>query len=98
MPFCTECGKGLESEDNFCPWCGTAAPKVSKSKSAGKAAEVNSEVPLVDYESRSQQAPVSSTTRVAPIYGLGFREGVHCWNCGSKPGNVKKCQTCSVEL
>lgn len=96
MPFCTECGKGVEPGDNFCPWCGTAVSKstesmklVSPVDSVNEEREVNS--------NKDQIAPVSSTTRIAPIYGPGYRRGIHCWNCGSKPGSGKKCQTCLAE-
>lgn len=96
MPFCTECGKSVEIGDNFCPWCGTVVSKAPKSEKAERAPEASDEVrPLNDY---GKLGKVSSTTRVAPIYGSGYREGIHCWNCGSKPGSGKKCQTCLVEI
>lgn len=43
------------------------------------------------------RAEVSSNVRVTPLYGAGFKPGVHCLNCGSKPSNPRSCHVCGAE-
>lgn len=46
----------------------------------------------------SGQVSAKSSARIAPIYGKGYREGVHCKNCGAKRGNVPVCSVCQIDL
>ena len=81
MKFCTECGSKLEAKVKFCSDCGTRV-----------------EVDIEKVEANQPiRAEVSSNVRVTPNYGIGFKPGVHCVNCGSKPNSSRNCQVCGAE-
>jgi uncharacterized membrane protein YvbJ len=95
MKFCTECGSKLEAKVKFCSDCGTRIEvDIEKVEATPKAAvkpepKVESNQPI--------RAEVSSNVRVTPNYGIGFKPGVHCVNCGSKPNSSRNCQVCGAE-
>jgi hypothetical protein len=88
MPFCVECGFKLGERDRFCSSCGH------------KAAEPVNSIPTKPNSAVREQkvaAPVLAqvNTRIVPIYGQSYDPKIHCFNCGSKKGNVKKCSVCN---
>ena len=95
MKFCTECGAKLEIKVKFCSDCGTrveaesARPEATPKSSGKLQPKIDSSQPI--------RAEVSSNVRVTPLYGAGFKPGVHCFNCGSKPSNHRRCEICGAE-
>jgi rRNA maturation endonuclease Nob1 len=95
MKFCTECGSKLEAKVKFCSDCGTRVEVDGGKVEATPKAAVKPQ-PKID-SSQPIRAEVSSNVRVTPLYGNGFKPGVHCLNCGSKPSNPRSCQVCGAE-
>ena len=95
MKFCTECGSKLEGKVKFCSDCGTRVEAAGETVEATPRAAVKPES-KVD-SNQPIRAEVSSNVRVTPIYGIGFKPGVHCANCGSKPNSSRNCQVCGAE-
>lgn len=93
--FCTECGSKLEPQAKFCSDCGNRIIQAESQVVDRPKSESNSIKSANTQE--VLRAKVSSRVRVTPIYGAGFREGVHCLNCGAKRGNSKSCQMCDSE-
>lgn len=96
MSFCTECGNKLGSSDRFCSSCGTNVAKKVETKSEESVAKKKNAVTEIVLE-ESQSLVANSTARISPIYGSSFKRGVHCPNCGAKPGNGKLCNVCQAE-
>lgn len=95
MKFCTECGSKLEGKVKFCSDCGTRVEADGEKAEATPKTAVRPES-KVDT-SQPIRAEVSANVRVTPIYGIGFKPGVHCVNCGSKPNSSRNCQVCGAE-
>lgn len=95
MKFCTECGSKLEAKSKFCSDCGTRVETEVEKVSETPKAAIKPQ-PKVDTN-QPIRAEVSSNVRVTPIYGIGFKPGIHCMNCGSKPNSSKSCQVCGAE-
>lgn len=95
MKFCTECGSKLEAKSKFCSDCGTKVETEVEKVSETPKAAIKPQ-PKVDIN-QPIRAEVSSNVRVTPIYGVGFKPGIHCMNCGSKPNSSKSCQVCGAE-
>ena len=95
MKFCTECGSKLEAKSKFCSDCGTRVETEVEKVSETPKAAIKPQ-PKVDTN-QPIRAEVSSNVRVTPIYGTGFKPGIHCMNCGSKPNSSKSCQVCGAE-
>lgn len=95
MKFCTECGSKLEAKSKFCSDCGTKVDTEVEKVSETPKAAIKPQ-PKVDTN-QPIRAEVSSNVRVPPIYGVGFKPGIHCMNCGSKPNSSKSCQVCGAE-
>jgi len=96
MSFCTECGNKLGSSDRFCSSCGTSvANKVDARTEEGVTKKKGAVAEMAVEEKQSLVA--NSSARISPIYGSSFKRGVHCANCGAKPGNGKLCNVCQAE-
>ena len=101
MKFCSECGLKIEGKAKFCSNCGSSIGQVAE-----KVQEVEKPKPvvrsIVKEEPKSEAknlllAEVSASVRVTPVYGVGFKRGVHCLNCGSKISSTRNCQVCGAE-
>jgi hypothetical protein len=101
MRFCSECGFEFQGKPKFCGNCGTVVRQnIEKKEEVKKPQEISKPVtkPQPKFDASNQLvAEVSSSVRVAPIYGVGFKPGVHCLNCGSKSSNARNCQVCGAE-
>ena len=95
MKFCTECGSKLEAKVKFCSDCGTRVEADAEKVEATSKSSVKQQ-PRID-SNQPIRAEVSSNVRVTPLYGAGFKPGVHCSNCGSKPSNQRRCDVCGAE-
>lgn len=93
--FCTECGFKLETQAKFCSDCGNRILHDDSHVVDRPKPEASSSKPGITQE--VVRAKVSSNVRVTPIYGPGFRESIHCLNCGAKRGNSKSCPICDSE-
>jgi uncharacterized membrane protein YvbJ len=101
MKFCPECGSKIEGKAKFCSNCGTSiGPEIQELQEVARPKEVVK--PIVKEQPKSEPsnqllAEVSASVRVTPVYGAGFKRGVHCLNCGSKTSNARNCQVCGVD-
>ena len=95
MKFCTECGSKLDGKVNFCSDCG--AKIISDSQKVVEVAKAVTKQPSKVETNEQLRGNVSSNVRVMPLYGVGFKIGVHCFNCGSKLSQSKICQVCGAE-
>lgn len=96
MAFCTECGNRLSAADKFCSLCGSRVSESAKVNEVSERKEIKPELPTERIDSTVRRA--TTTARVAPVYGPGFKSNVHCANCGSKPGNGRLCTVCQADL
>ena len=94
MNFCVECGSKLQHQAKFCVNCGTKiASSNGDEKSSNLAPPKKSSAINMDMAA-GRMAQVN--TRIKLVYGNGFKHGEHCFNCGAKISNSRKCETCDA--
>lgn len=97
MKYCVECGSKLQLGAKFCVHCGTQILISDSFDTGHRPGEGNSRPINSKLKSDQKNLTANVRTRVKPIYGNGFRENEHCFNCGSKYGSTKRCLVCEAD-
>jgi uncharacterized OB-fold protein len=98
VAFCTECGSRVEKTDKFCSSCGSRVQESVVVDQKSKVETIKSDETGSAPKNEPIIATAISNARIAPVYGSGYKAGVHCNNCGAKPGNGRQCNVCQIEL